>query len=70
MGWTLCYLINGDSEGLTEADKVLIDEWWEQKNVVTVSPASEEEGNIHPYFSHYPAFGMATDVLDCNIMVM
>lgn len=68
--WALCYLINGDSEGLTETDKALADEWWEQNNVVTVSPASDEEGNSHPYFTHYPAFGMASDVMDCHVMVM
>lgn len=68
--WALCYLVNSDPSGLTDGDIAIADEWWEKNNVVSVSPASDEEGNSHPYFSHYPAFGLGSDVLDCNVMVM
>ena len=68
--WAVCYLINGTTDNLSDEDKAIIDKWWEQNNVVTVSPATDEEGSSHPYFSHYPAFGLGSDVIDCNVMMM
>ena len=50
--WAVCYLINGTTDNLSDEDKAIIDKWWEQNNVVTVSPATDEEGSSHPYFSH------------------
>lgn len=55
---------------MTDEDKDMADEWWERNNVVSVSPASDDEGSSHPYFTHYPAFGLASDVIDCTVMVM
>lgn len=66
----ICYLLYGDWSGMTEEDKAIADEWWTKNNVVTVSPATDEEGNSHPYFTHFPAFGLASDVIDCNVMTM
>ncbi|MFG6425055.1 hypothetical protein [Duncaniella muris] len=68
--WAVCYLINGTTDNLSDEDKAIIDKWWEQNNVVTVSPATDEEGSSHPYFSHFPAFGLGSDVIDCNVMMM
>ena len=68
--WAVCYLINGTTDNLSDEDKAIIDKWWEQNNVVTVSPATDEEGRSHPYFSHFPAFGLGSDVIDCNVMMM
>lgn len=68
--WAVCYLINGTTDNLSDEDKAIIDKWWEQNNVVTVSPATDEEGSCHPYFSHFPAFGLGSDVIDCNVMMM
>lgn len=68
--WAMCYLVNGDYSGITDEDKAVVDEWWERNNVVSVSPASDDENNSHPYFSHYPAFGLGSDVIDCAVMVM
>lgn len=42
--WAMCYLVNADTEGITDEEKAIIDKWWEQNNVVTVSPATDEEG--------------------------
>ncbi len=42
--WAVCYLINGTTDNLSDEDKAIIDKWWEQNNVVTVSPATDEEG--------------------------
>ena len=66
----MCYLINGDTEGITDEEKAIIDKWWEHNNVVTVSPATDDEGSSHPYFSYFPAFGLGSDVIDCNVMMM
>lgn len=68
--WAVCYLINGTTDNLSDEDKAIIDKWWEQNNVVTGSPATDEEGSSHPYFSHFPAFGLGSDVIDCNVMMM
>ena len=68
--WAMYYLVNGDYSGITEEDKAIVDEWWERNNVVSVSPVSDEENNSHPYFSHYPAFWLGSDVIDCNVMTM
>lgn len=51
----MCYLVNGDYSGITDEDKAMADEWWECNNVVSVSPASDDEGSCNPYFTHYPA---------------
>lgn len=66
--WALCYLINGDSTGLTESDIALIDTWYADNKVQTITTASEHEGNTHPYLSYFPAFGLATEVVDCVVM--
>ena len=66
--WALCYLINGDTTELTESDIAMIDKWYADNRVQTIATASENEGNCHPYFSHFPAFGHATEVVDCIVM--
>ena len=66
--WALCYLINGDSTGLTDSDIALIDTWYADNKVQTITTASENEENTHPYFSYFPAFGLATEVVDCVVM--
>lgn len=66
--WALCYLINGDSTGLTEDEIAMIDKWYADNNVQSITTASENEGNAFPYFSHIPAFGLASEVMDCIVM--
>lgn len=66
--WALCYLINGDSTGLTESDIALIDTWYADNKVQIITTASENKGNTHPYFSYFPAFGLASEVVDCIMM--
>lgn len=66
--WSLCYLINGDATGLTEDEINMIDQWTSDWQVQIVSPFTDEEGNAHPYFSHYPLFGLPTEVEDCDIL--
>ena len=41
--WALCYLINGDNTGLTESDITMIDKWYADNKVQTVTTAPEDE---------------------------
>ncbi|EXZ98027.1 hypothetical protein M087_4470 [Bacteroides fragilis str. S23 R14] len=68
--WSLCYLINGDATDLTEDEINMIDQWTSDWQVQIVSPFTDEEGNAHPYFSHYPLFGLPTEVEDCDILYL
>lgn len=68
--WALCYLINSDPSGLTDEEITMIDKWSAENNVMTVCTASEQEGECFPYFTHYPAFGLPTEVVDCNVMTL
>ena len=68
--WSLCYLINGDATGLTEDEINMIDQWTSDWQVQIVSPFTDKEGNAQPYFSHYPLFGLPTEVEDCDILYL
>ena len=66
--WSLPYLINGDATELTDEEIRMIDNWLNDWKVQIVSPITDKEGNVQPYFSHYPLFGKATEVEDCTIL--
>ncbi|MDE6009059.1 MAG: hypothetical protein K2G90_07615 [Muribaculaceae bacterium] len=68
--WALCYLINGDSTGLTDDDLAIVDTWYVENKVHDVTTASEDEGYCYPYFSNFPAFGEASEVVDCIVMTL
>ena len=68
--WALCYLCNSDPTGLTDEDIETADRWWAENNVFSVSPSYDEEGNSHPYYDNYPAFGLPCDVEDCIVMTL
>ena len=53
--WSLCYIINGD-------------EAMRKNNIEIVSPRYNEDMCTEPYFSHYPFFGLPTEVEDCDII--
>ena len=67
--WALCYLINGDPTGLTDEEIAMVDKWYELNKVEIVSTASDQEGECYPYFTHFPAFGLPTEVIDCNVVM-
>jgi len=67
--WALCYLINSDPSGLTDEEISMVDEWCKTNGVSVVCTASDQEGESEPYFTHYPAFGLPTDVTDCNVII-
>ena len=65
--WSLCYLVNGDASGLTEEELQNIDFWYKDMGVQVVSPVMDDGCNLQPYFSPCPAFGLPTEVVDCDI---
>ena len=68
--WALCYLINDDRSGLNDEEIAMIDKWYTDNKVMSVTTATEDDGECYPYFSRYPAFGLPTDVIDCSVMMM
>ena len=63
--WALCYLINGDDE-LSFEDTQLIENWIKKNSFdkyTIFSPINDDE-----YFTGYPEFGLACNVVDCNIL--
>lgn len=68
--WALCYFINGDASGLTDEDIAIADKWCEVNNVTAVCTPDTQEGECSPYFTHCPAFGLPSDVIDCQVMIL
>lgn len=66
--WSLCYIINGDASGLTDEEIRMVDEAMRKNNIEIVSPRYNEDMCTEPYFSHYPFFGLPTEVEDCDII--
>lgn len=67
--WALCYLINSDPTGLTDEEIAMIDRWYAENNVTDICTAIGQEGECYPYFTHYPAFGLPAEVVDCHVMI-
>ena len=65
--WSLCYLINGDATSLENNEIKMLDEWMAKWGVQIVSPITDENGDMQPYFTHYPLFGLPCEVVDCDI---
>ena len=62
--WALNYLVNADTEGLTEEDLKLVRAWEISWNgPISISTSGD------PYFSSCPEFGLACDVEDCEVLV-
>lgn len=65
--YALSALINGDYSGLYDEDVKNIEEWLASSGIREGIWPGEEGYN--PYFTHYPAFGLATDVIDCECVI-
>lgn len=59
--WAICYIVNGDATGLEDEEIQQIDSWI-RNNRATIYPPIDG-----PYFCHYPAWGLASDVYDCIV---
>ena len=68
--WALCYFVNDDANGLTDEEIEMADKWWMKNKVQYLTPAPEKDGESYPYFDHFPAFGLATEVMDCMVATL
>lgn len=68
--WALCYIIDGNAKFLTDNEVLMIDNWYREWEIQSVSPVTDEEGNTHTYFSQFPLFLgiMPTEVMECEII--
>lgn len=60
--YALCALFNGDLDGLDDDDIELFNRFMEQNKNIDVW--DDKEPNQDPYFTHYPEFGLACNVVD------
>lgn len=62
--WALNYLVNAETEGLTDEDLALVRAWEDQwDGPISISTSDD------PYFSNSPEFGLPCDVEDCEVLV-
>lgn len=67
--WAMSYLVNSDGSSLDEQDRKTVDDWREktrQGGRIDVVPTYKEDS---AYFCRHPAFGLPTDVEDCEVVV-
>jgi len=60
--YALCALFNGDLDGLDDDDIELFNRFMEQNKNIDVW--DDKEPDQEPYFTHYPEFGLACNVVD------
>ena len=75
--WALPYIVNGDSDGLSEDDILLIEKWENKMLELGFKPDvfdfvhEDENGEIYldpeqePYFDSLPEFGLPSDCFMC-----
>ena len=56
--WAIVYCMHGDSSGMSDKDKKLVDEWMEENGYGELVNALEETKND---FNKYPEFGLACE---------
>lgn len=67
--WAMCYLINGEDSALDAEDKKLVDDWVEKmREGGRIDICYSKEG-AEAYFCSHPAFGLPSDVEDCDVVV-
>ena len=42
----------------------------DENKVQYLTPAPEKDGESYPYFDQFPAYGLATEVLDCSVATL
>ena len=76
--YSLTYLINDDSSGLTDIDKKVIDFYMENFYIeanknhgdVIVDIMTDENDNSEGYFTWNPAFGLPCTCYDAKIIIL
>lgn len=71
--WSLCYITYGDQTGLNDDDVQQVNDFYERyrksgKEIQGIYPVHDESENFESYFSSSPAFGLASDVVDCDVV--
>lgn len=72
--WALCYIFNGDADGLGEEHLKEVEDWYDRVfyskgyEIIGESVVEDIDGNWNESFSPYPAFGLASDVVDVEIL--
>ena len=70
--WSLCYLVNGDSLGISDEEQAEVDAWYSQftqeaqelGGYVIFAVTDESES-----FTWNPEFGGACDCVECEILI-
>ena len=78
--YALSYLVNGDSSGISDADRLAIDQWYEQfhneaRELVSSGNAHSAQvvfsaGDEEPYFTRSPEFGLACNVVESSVVIL
>ena len=76
--YALSYLINADDSGIEAEDKINIDLWltrlsnkWDcTPNDIIINPIEDDNGNWDKEFTWAPAFGLACDVVSCDVVIL
>lgn len=64
--WAICALVYGDESGLTKEDIEDIENFLESEHLEDYSLEVPDNIDEEKYFSSFPAFGLAADVVDCR----
>lgn len=64
--WAICAIINDDRTGLTDEDIRMIEDWFAETGYDHIRCPNED---AEPYFTPYPAFGLACDVYDVECLI-
>lgn len=61
--WSLSYLVNGDSSGIEDEDKKIVDDWYKRNNIILVNPI---DGTEEDFIAH-PEFGGGSSCMVCYV---
>lgn len=61
------FFINGDLEGYLDSEIEAALNWQKENKIKEVILPSEED--YRPFFSQYPAFGLACEVVECECVI-
>ena len=65
--YMLPFFINGDLEGCLDSEIEAAKTWQKVNEIKEVILPNEED--YRPFFSQYPAFGLACEVVECECVI-
>ena len=65
--YMLPFFINGDFDGYTDSEIEAALNWQKENEIKQVVVADCED--YRPFFSQYPAFGLACEVVECECVI-